>query len=162
MKIRTLYPLLGATLAVPVLLAQDVRRTPVPPKTIVVRASTLVSTRTGTAIPNAVVIIEGDTVKAVGSGLAAPAGAEVIDLKNATLLPGLIDCHTHVTLQPADYYADLFRKSPIDYAVVSHVYAKRTLEAGFTTIRDVGAGEYIDIALKRAIDQGVVGGPRMI
>jgi imidazolonepropionase-like amidohydrolase len=165
MKIRILkglYPLLGATLAVPVLLAQDVRRAPVPPKTIVVRASTLVSTRSGTTIPNAVVIIEGDTVKAVGSGLAVPAGAELVDLKNATLLPGLIDCHTHVTLQPTDYYADLFRKSPIDYAVVSHVYAKRTLEAGFTTIRDVGAGEYIDIALKRAIDQGVVEGPRMI
>jgi imidazolonepropionase-like amidohydrolase len=165
MKIRFLkglYPLLGAALAVPVLLAQDVGRAPVPPKRIVVRASALVSTRTGTTIPNAVVIIEGDTVKAVGSGLAAPAGAEVIDLKNATLLPGLIDCHTHVTLQSTDYYADLFRKSPIDYAVVSHIYAKRTLEAGFTTIRDVGAGEYIDIALKRAIDQGVVEGPRMI
>jgi imidazolonepropionase-like amidohydrolase len=160
--LKGLSPLLGATLAVPLLLAQDLRRAPMPPKTIVVRASTLVSTRTGTTIPDAVVIIEGDTVKAVGSGLAAPAGAEVIDLKNATLLPGLIDCHTHVTLQSTDYYADLFRKSPIDYAVVSHVYAKRTLEAGFTTIRDVGAGEYIDIALMRAIDQGVVEGPRMI
>ncbi len=67
-----------------------------------------------------------------------------------------------MTGQAADYYADTFRKSPIDYAVVTHVYARRTLEAGFTTIRDVGAGEYVDMALKRAIDSGDVEGPRMI
>jgi imidazolonepropionase-like amidohydrolase len=67
-----------------------------------------------------------------------------------------------VTSQPADYYEDTFRKSPIDIAITSHIYAKRTLDAGFTTIRDVGASEYIDVALKRAIDRGDVPGPRMI
>jgi imidazolonepropionase-like amidohydrolase len=154
--------LLVVTLAAPALLAQGPPAAPAPKKTMVVRAARLIDPKTGTTIPNPVVIIEGDTVKAVGSNLAAPAVAEVIDLKSATLLPGLIDSHTHVTFQPTDYYEDLFRKSPIDNAIVAHLYAKRTLEAGFTTIRDVGAGEYIDIALKRAIDRGDVQGPRMI
>jgi imidazolonepropionase-like amidohydrolase len=66
-----------------------------------------------------------------------------------------------VTAQPANYYDDLFRKSPIDQAVVAHVYARRTVEAGFTTIRDVGAGEFIDVALRNAINAGTVIGPRM-
>jgi imidazolonepropionase-like amidohydrolase len=160
--LKYLRPLLVATLAVPVLLAQGQPAAPAPKKTTVVRAAKLIDPKSGTTISNPVVIIVGDTVTAVGSNLAVPAGAEVIDLKTATLLPGLIDCHTHVTFQPTDYYEDTFRKSPIDSAIIAHVYAKRTLEAGFTTIRDVGAGEYIDIALKRAIDKGDVVGPRMI
>jgi imidazolonepropionase-like amidohydrolase len=109
-----------------------------------------------------VVLIEDEKVKAVGPKLAIPADAEVIDLGGATLLPGLIDCHTHITAQPTNYYEDIFRRSPIDYAIIAHIYARRTLEAGFTTIRNLGADEYIDIALKRAIDKGDVPGPRMI
>jgi imidazolonepropionase-like amidohydrolase len=153
---------LVVTFGVPALLAQGPTTAPPPAKTVVVRAATLIDPRAGTTMSNPVIIVEGDTVKRVGSNLAVPAGAEVIDLKGATILPGLIDSHTHVTGQAADYYADTFRKSPIDYAVVTHVYAKRTLEAGFTTIRDVGAGEYVDIAIKRAVDNGDVVGPRMI
>jgi imidazolonepropionase-like amidohydrolase len=133
-----------------------------PPKIAVVKAARLVDPKAGTVIANAMVIVQDDKVTQVGSGLAIPAGAEVIDLKGATILPGLIDCHTHITSQPSDYYEDIFRKSPIDYAITAHVYAKRTLEAGFTTVRDVGASEYIDIALKRAIDKGEVVGPRMV
>jgi imidazolonepropionase-like amidohydrolase len=78
------------------------------------------------------------------------------------VLPGLIDCHTHVTGQPENFYEDMFRKSQIDEATTSHIYAKRTLVAGFTTIRNVGAGNYTDFALKRAIDSGKVAGPRVI
>lgn len=111
---------------------------------------------------NPVVLIEGDRVTAVGSGLAIPAGTRVIDLGAATLLPGLIDCHTHVTSQPRNYMDDQFRRTPIDVAVLAHVFARRTLDAGFTTIRNVGAGEFVDIALRRAIDEGSVAGPRMI
>jgi len=160
--LRCVRPLVVATLATSTLLAQIPTTTPAPNKTVVVRASRLVDTRNSTIIPNPIVVIEGDKVKAVGSNLTVPAGAEVIDLKGATLLPGLIDCHTHVTTQAKDYYGDTFRRSPIDNAIVAHLYAKRTLEAGFTTVRDVGANEYIDTALKRAIDQDGVEGPRII
>jgi imidazolonepropionase-like amidohydrolase len=133
-----------------------------PPKVVVVKAAKLIDPKTATVIANPVILIEGDKVKAIGSTLAAPAGAEVIDLQGATLLPGLIDCHTHITSQPTNYYEDIFRRSPIDYAIVAHLYALRTLQAGFTTIRDVGASEYIDTALKRAIEKGDVPGPRLI
>lgn len=151
---------LAALLIAPALLAQA-KPTP-PPKVVAIRAAKLIDAKNGSTIANPVVIIEDDKVKAVGAGLAIPSGAEIIDLKTATLLPGLIDCHTHITGQPTDYYEDIFRRSPIDYAVIAHLYAKRTLDAGFTTVRDVGASEYLDIALKRAIDKGDIPGPRMI
>ena len=77
-------------------------------------------------------------------------------------LPGLIDCHTHVTGQPENFYADIFRRSPIDEATTSHIYARRTLEAGFTTIRNVGADNYTDFALRNAINAGKIPGPRML
>jgi imidazolonepropionase-like amidohydrolase len=132
------------------------------PTRIAVKAARLIDTKAASVIQNPVVLIEGDRVKEVGSGIAVPAGYQVIDLGGVTLLPGLIDCHTHITAQPSDYYEDIFRRSPVDYAVIAHVYAKRTLDAGFTTVRDVGAGEYLDVALKRAIDKGDIPGPRMI
>ena len=119
-------------------------------KIVAVKAARLIDGRGGAPISNAVVLIDNDRITAVGPGLAIPPGAQVIDLGAATVLPGFIDCHTHVTGQPGEnYYEDLFRRSPIDEAVTAHVYAKRTLEAGFTTIRDVGSEEYIDVALQQ-------------
>src|SRR5581483_671352 len=115
----------------------------------------------GKIIDNAVVVIEGERVKAVGTGIAIPAGAKTIDLGDSWLLPGLIDCHTHITSQIGNYYDDLFRKSPIDEAVYAHVYARRTLDAGFTTCRNVGANEFIDVALRNAIDAGKIPGPHL-
>ncbi|HEX4951602.1 MAG TPA: amidohydrolase family protein [Blastocatellia bacterium] len=132
------------------------------PKVIAIKAGRLIDGLSNAVINNAFILIEGDKITAVGPNVTIPAGAEVIDLKNATVLPGLIDCHTHVTSQPSDYYADKFRKSPIDEAVTAHIYAKRTLDAGFTTIRNVGAGEFIDVALRNAINRGEVPGPRML
>ena len=129
---------------------------------IAIRAGQLIDGQGGTPMRDAVVVIEGERISAVGSKLAIPSGAEVIDLGGATLLPGLIDAHTHITGgDPRDYYEKLFRRSAIDKAVEAHVYARATLEAGFTTIRDVGADEYVDVALRKAIDAGTVIGPRM-
>ncbi|MBX6365184.1 MAG: amidohydrolase family protein [Gemmatimonadetes bacterium] len=130
-------------------------------RTLAIRAARLVDPRSGTVVANPVVVIQGERIVAVGPGLAVPRGAELINLGSATLLPGLIDCHTHVTSQPGDYMESLFRRSPIDVAITAHLYARRTLEAGFTTIRDLGAAEFIDVALRNAINRGDIPGPRM-
>ena len=129
---------------------------------VAVRAGKLIDGRGGPPLSNAVILIDSTRITAVGANLPIPAGTTVIDLGNATVLPGLIDCHTHITSgNPGDYYESLFRRSPIDYAVAAPTFARRTLEAGFTSVRDVGSGEFIDVALRRAIDSGLVVGPRM-
>jgi imidazolonepropionase-like amidohydrolase len=132
-----------------------------PPARTAIRAARLIDGKGGAPLSDAVVLIEGDRITAVGRNLAIPAGATVVELGSATILPGLIDMHTHMTSQPSNYYEDIFRRSPIDVAVTAHIYAKRTLEAGFTTVRDVGAPEFIDVALRNAIERGDVIGPRM-
>ena len=129
---------------------------------IAIRAGRLIDGRGGPPITNAVILIQGDRITAVGPGLTIPANARVIDLSKSTVLPGFIDCHTHVTSQPTDYYEDIFRKTPIDIAVTAHVYAKRTLDAGFTTIRDVGSAEFVDVSLRNAINRGDIPGPRIL
>jgi imidazolonepropionase-like amidohydrolase len=131
------------------------------PKRVAIKAGRLIDTKTGAVVNNAFILIENDKITAVGPNITIPAEIQVIDLKDKTVMPGLIDCHTHMTSQPGNYYEDIFRKSPIDVAVTAHIYAKRTLEAGFTTVRDVGAGEFIDVALRNAINRGDVIGPRM-
>jgi imidazolonepropionase-like amidohydrolase len=131
------------------------------PTRIAIRAGRLIDGLGGAPMTDVVILVENDRITAVGRGLAIPGGAKVIDLSKSTVLPGLIDAHTHVTSQPQNYLEDLFRKSPIDVAVAAHVFARRTLDAGFTTIRDVGAGEFIDVALRNAINNGLVVGPRM-
>jgi imidazolonepropionase-like amidohydrolase len=139
-------------------------QTPPPAKKIVaVKAARVIDGLGGPPLSSAVILIENDHITAVGARLAIPAGAEVIDLGSDTILPGFIDCHTHVTGQPGDnFYEDLFKRSPIDDAVMAHLYARRTLEAGFTTIRDVGSEEYVDVALKKAINHGDIPGPRLL
>ena len=132
-----------------------------PPHRVAIRAAHLVDPVQGKRLDDVVVLVEGDRVAKVGSGLAVPTGWETVDLGGATLLPGLIDVHTHLTSQSGNYYEDQFRRSPIDVAVRAHVYARRTLEAGFTTVRDVGAPELVDVALRNAIADGTVEGPRM-
>ncbi len=138
---------------------------PKSPQVILLKAARLLDPAAGVVREKQAVLIEGEKVKAVGAAeelaKGLPADARVIDLGDVTLLPGLIDCHTHITSQPKNYYEDIFRRSPIDVAVTAHIYARRTLDAGFTTVRDVGAGEFVDIALRNAINAGTVAGPRI-
>src|SRR5436853_1690969 len=156
-------PGLGAMLGATLFLSATAQQTPRPQ--VLIKAGRLIDPKAGTVLANQAILVEGDRVKETGPAATvaahAAAGARVIDLGAATALPGLIDCHTHITSDPGDYYEQLFRRSPIDEAVVAHVYARRTLEAGFTTVRNVGADEFVDVALRNAIDRGDVAGPRM-
>lgn len=129
----------------------------------VIKAGRLLDVNSGQLLQTQAVVIRGDQIESIipQAQFKELPGATIIDLASSVLLPGLIDCHTHITFQPENYYEDKFRKSPIDYAVVAHVYARKTLEAGFTSCRDLGAGEFIDLALKKAIDQGKIPGPRL-
>ncbi|MBL7698752.1 MAG: amidohydrolase family protein [Chitinophagaceae bacterium] len=130
----------------------------------VIKAGKLVDPEKGEVLTNQVIIIDSNIITAVGPSLAIPKNAKVIDLSNATVLPGLIDCHTHLTTSPgSDYYADIFRKTPIDFAMIAPTYARKTLMAGFTTCRDVGVDvpAFIDISLRNAINNGDIEGPRM-
>lgn len=127
----------------------------------VIKAGRLIDVISGKLLTNQIILIDGNKIKEVGANVSIPAGAEIIDLGDYTVLPGLIDCHTHITGQPENYYEDIFRKSPVDVAITAHIYALRTLEAGFTACRDVGAQEFVDVALKRAIQAGSIPGPRL-
>ena len=138
-----------------------------PHKIVAVRAARMLDVKTGSMVRNAVVLIDDDKITASGSGLAIPAAATVIDLGNATLLPGLIDCHTHLMARMSDdpnaYALDLLTKSQAFRALEGAADARVTLQAGFTSVRDVeseGSG-YADVALRDAINQGLVEGPRM-
>ena len=129
----------------------------VPPRKAV-KAAAMLDVVAGRIVENPVVLIEGDRITAVGPGLAIPRGAEVFDLGDVTILPGLIDCHTHVTTT----YKFLLEGGPMQDAVTSASRAKLTLDAGFTTVRDLWAKDFADVALRDAIDRGDVEGPRML
>ena len=135
---------------------------------IAVRAARLLDVKSGQYVPGAVVVIRGDKVESVGTGTtAAPAGVKVIDLGDRTLLPGLIDAHTHVLLQgdatAAEYEEQILKEYPAHRVVRAVRAMKIALEHGFTALRDLeteGAG-YDDVALRDAVNEGVVPGPRM-
>ena len=130
-------------------------------KTIVIRAGRLLDVKTGKTLTNQTIVIQGDKIASVGADAQIPAGAQVIDLSNATVLPGLIDAHTHLTMNPNFGYS-MLANSVARQALIGAHNARVTLEAGFTTVRNVGAFNYSDVALRDAINAGDVPGPRML
>lgn len=127
-----------------------------------IKAGRLIDVEAGAVRTNQVILIEGDRIKAVGGDVQIPAGAKVIDLSRSTVLPGLIDCHTHVADGSLSEPVLYLRKSAAQYAFDAIPNARATLEAGFTTVRDVGVYRaFVDVALRDAINKGYIPGPRM-
>ncbi len=139
------------------------------PAVTAIKAGRLINPETGTAATNQVILIEGERIQAVGGNLAIPAGAEVIDLSNLTVLPGLVDAHTHMAItykeQPESNYYYLtyvMEGSPLR-AIQAASNGIQLLNSGFTVVRDVGNNAmYADAALRQAIEQGWLPGPTVI
>ena len=135
-------------------------------KSYVLKAARLFDGKSNSLITPGVVVVTDGKIAGTGSNASVPTEAEVIDLGNATLLPGFIDAHTHLTMTYSEDYAraalDALRKPIPEMALDASVNARITLMAGFTTVRDVGSTEYLDAGLRNAINRGVVPGPRML
>jgi imidazolonepropionase-like amidohydrolase len=139
-------------------------------QTIVLKAARLFDGKSNTLVQNGVVIVQGDKIVDVGSNLPPPDGAQLIDLGDATLSPGFMDAHTHITLDFTDFNKRRMEELTLNVSeqtLRATGYARATVEAGFTTVRDVGSRfvasrEFVDVALRNAINQGLVVGPRML
>jgi imidazolonepropionase-like amidohydrolase len=158
--------LLPAALAAVVLSAPLAAQTAPAAETVVLRAARLIDGTGAAPVRDAAVVVTGNRIVAVGpaTGVQVPRDARVIDLGDATLLPGLIDMHTHLTGRVlGDPRGDMAaaRDFPSMPAILAVPAAERTLMAGFTTVRNLGAGDFQDLALRQAIDEGLVPGPRI-
>src|SRR4051795_13521325 len=137
-----------------------------PPKVVALRAARMIDGRGGAVVAPAVVVIRGNKIESIGG--AVPADAQVIDLGDMTLLPGLIDAHVHTLLQgditSEDYDNQLFKESMAYRALRASKAVKIALNNGFTTVRDLETegAMYTDVDVKRAINNGVIDGPRMV
>ena len=132
---------------------------------IVVKAARLFDGTSDSVTRNAVVVIDGKRITAINPSTTPP-DAKIIDLGDATLLPGFIDAHVHLTEEAGDnWYLDWFQsmtRQPAEQALLATTFARKTIDAGFTTVRNVGASDYVDVGLRNAINNGWVIGPRML
>src|SRR5881296_4620377 len=138
---------------------------------IVLKAARLFDGKSNALVQNAVVIVQGDKIVDAGSNLPIPSGAQVVDLGDATLSPGFMDAHTHLTADFSGNYNER-RLQQLDLnvseqAIRATAFARATVEAGFTTVRDMGSRfvashEFVDVALRNSINKGVIVGPRML
>jgi imidazolonepropionase-like amidohydrolase len=135
-------------------------------KIYVLKAARLFDGKSNSVVTPGLVIVTGGKITAVGPNATIPAGAQVIDLGDATLLPGFIDAHTHLTFPYSEDYKqarlDTLQKTVGEEALDASVNARVTLMAGFTTVRDVGSRDYLDVGLRNGIRNGDVPGPRML
>ncbi len=133
---------------------------------VVLKADRVFDSVSGRLIEHGMVVVSGAKIQAVGANVAVPSGAKVIDLGDATLLPGFIDAHVHLSDQSnKNYFEDWYNgimRFPAEQALYGAHYAKVTLEAGVTTVRDLGSPEWISLGLRNAIKAGVIPGPRML
>ena len=162
-------PILAAVMAAAVLLSPPPAPAQPPakaPTVVAVKARRLFDGKADALQANGVVLVQGPKIVAVGTDLSIPDGAEVIDLGDATIAPGFIDAHTHLTGESTDDwkqgFVDNFRREVPEKAIEATVYARKVLEAGFTTVRDVGSSDMLDVGLRNAIARGLVPGPRML
>ena len=137
-----------------------------PSQPIVIRAAHLFDGVSGRLVDGGTIVVQGDRIQSVGANAQAPAGARVVDLGDATLLPGFIDSHVHLSDQNSEnWYEDFYHRMqrfPAEQSLYGSMYAKRTLEAGFTSVRDLGSDNFVAVGLRNAINAGVVAGPRML
>lgn len=135
-------------------------------KTVVLKAARLFDGKSDTILVPGLLVITDGKITAVGAKAAVPAQAEIIDLGDATLLPGLFDAHTHLSFEASEDWKqdelDFFKKPIPQIALEATGYARRTLEAGFTSVRDLGGVDLVDASLRNVIDDGRIPGPRML
>ena len=135
------------------------------PKPIYIRAGHLFDSTSDKVKDNMVIVVVGERIQSVGpaGSVTIPAGSTVIDLSRATVLPGLIDCHVHLCCR-ADRYNEIYRfkDTPFDYAFNAVVHARKTLDAGFTSVRDVSSPPFMAVDLRNYINEGFIPGPRVV
>lgn len=136
------------------------------PETVVLKAAHMFDGQSGSLRSPGVIVVRGKNIVATGGDAEVPAGSRVVDLGNATLVPGYIDAHTHIAMDYNENWAQGFYEGMLRFPVEQSFHAahnaKVTLQAGVTTAREVGAADFVDIALRNAINDGLVEGPRML